>query len=175
MIAGTLFAAGLMSFEFVSFHLSSSGTVTQQWIPIFLALSTGLGVAASLVMGRLYDQLGTSVVVGAVCLSALFSPLVFLGSFWVALGGILLWGIGYATQDTLLKALISGVLPEGRRNFAFGAFYLGYGAGWLVGSVTSGLLYEHSRTALILFSLAVQLASVPFFIVAARWEPSSRR
>ena len=133
MVAGGLFAAGMMSFEFVSFHLSSTGTVTQQWIPIFLALSTGMGVAASLAMGRLYDRLGIAVVVGAVCLSALFSPFIFLGTFWVALGGMLLWGIGYATQDTLLKALIAGVLPEGRRNFAFGAFYLGYGAGCLPG------------------------------------------
>jgi MFS family permease len=174
MVAGGLFAAGLMSFEFVSFHLSSTGTVTQQWIPIFLALSTGMGVAASLAVGRLYDRLGISVVVGAVCLSALFSPLIFLGSFWVALGGMLLWGIGYATQDTLLKALIAGVLPEGRRNFAFGAFYLGYGAGWLAGSVTAGFLYEYSRTMLILFSVAVQLSSIPFFIMAARMEPSGR-
>jgi len=110
-----------------------------------------------------------------VCLSALFPPLVFLGGFWVALGGLLLWGIGYATQDTLLKALIASVLPEGRRNFAFGAFYLGYGAGWLLGSVTAGLLYEHSRTALIAFAVAVQLASVPFFIMGARRAPNSRR
>ena len=174
MVAGGLFAAGLMSFEFVSFHLSSTGTVTQQWIPIFLALSTGMGVAASLAMGRLYDRLGIAVVVGAVCLNALFSPFIFLGTFWVALGGMLLWGIGYATQDTLLKALIAGVLPEGRRNFAFGAFYLGYGAGWLAGSVTAGFLYEYSRTMLILFSVAVQLSSIPFFIMAARMEPSGR-
>jgi MFS family permease len=84
---------------------------------------------------------------------------------------MLLWGIGYATQDTLLKALIASVLPEGRRGLAFGVFYLGYGAGWLAGSVTTGLLYEHSRTALILFSVIVQLALIPFFVLAA---PKSR-
>src|SRR5437899_1006020 len=85
-------------------------------IPIFLALSTVMGVPASL-LGRLYDRIGISVVVGAVCLSALFSPIVFLGGFWVALAGMLLWGIGYATQDTLHKALIASILTEGRRNF----------------------------------------------------------
>jgi hypothetical protein len=42
MVAGTLFAAGLMSFEFISFHLSSTKVVTQHWIPIFLAISTGV-------------------------------------------------------------------------------------------------------------------------------------
>ena len=65
----------------------------------------------------------------AIIVSSLFSPLVFLGGFSVALGGMLLWGIGYATQGTLLKAVIAGVLPEGRRNLAFGLFYTGYGAG----------------------------------------------
>jgi len=123
------------------------------------------------VLGKLYDRIGIWVVVAAVCLSSLFSPLIFLGGFWVALAGLLLWGIGYATQDTLLKALIAGVMPEGRRSLAFGLFYVGYGVGWLAGSVTAGLLYEHSRTALIAFSMVVQLASVPFFILAARSGP----
>lgn len=168
MAAGTLFAAGLMSFEFISYHLSSTGVVTQHWIPLFLAFSTGVGVVASLALGRLYDRVGIWIVVVAVCLSALFSPLIFLGGFWIALAGMILWGIGYATQDTLLKAMIASVLPEGKRNLAFGVFYLGYGGGWLVGSVAAGLLYEYSRTGLIAFSLASQLAAVPFFILAAK-------
>jgi len=79
---------------------------------------------------------------------------------------MLLWGIGYATQDTLLKAVVAGVLPEGRRSLAFGLFYTGYGAGWLVGSVTTGLLYERSRVALVVFSVVVQLASLPVFLLA---------
>src|SRR5262249_12501268 len=88
--------------------------------------------------------------------------------FWVALAGLILWGIRYATQDTLLKALIASVIPEGRRNSAFGIFYLGYGGGWLVGSVTTGLLYDYSRTALITFSILTQIAAVPFFLAAAK-------
>jgi predicted MFS family arabinose efflux permease len=168
MIAGSLFAAGLMSFELISYHLSTTKVVAQIWIPIFLALSTAGGVGASLLLGRLYDRLGISIVIAAVCLSAFFPPLIFLGGFWIALAGILLWGIGYAIQDTLLKALIASVLPEGRPNLAFGIFYLGYGSGWLAGSVTTGLLYEHSRAALILFAVTAQLASLPFFALAAR-------
>jgi MFS family permease len=174
MVAGTLFAAGLMSFELISFHLSRTGVVTRHWIPLFLAISTGVGVVASLVLGRLYDRVGIGIVVAAVCLSALFSPLVFLGGFWIVLAGMILWGIGYATQDTLLKAVIAGVLPEGKRNLAFGVFYLGYGGGWLVGSITAGLLYAHSRTALIAFSFVTQLLAVPFFIFAAKASPSEQ-
>jgi Major Facilitator Superfamily len=168
MLAGSCFAAGLMSFELISYHLSSTGIVTRHWIPLFLALSTGMGVIASLILGKLFDRIGLPIVLAAVFLSALFSPFVFLGGFFVALLGMMLWGIGYATQDTLLKAIIAGVLPEGRRNLAFGLFYLGYGAGWLVGSVTAGLLYERSLPLLIAFSVAVQLASTPVFFVAQR-------
>jgi MFS family permease len=168
MVAGGCFAAGLMSFEFVSYHLTSSGTVTGHWVAIFLALATAAAIIASLLLGRLYDRIGIAAVVAAVILASLFSPLAFFGGFWLALAGLLLWGIGYAIQDTLLKVLIASVLPEGKRNLAFGLFYLGYGGGWLVGSVTAGLLYEYSRTAVVGFAAVVQLASIPFFILGAR-------
>ena len=166
MLAGTFFAAGLMSFELISYHLARAGLVTGAAIPVVLAIATVGGIVASLVFGRLHDRIGPQVVLIAVPLSALFPPLVFLGSFPVALLGMGLWGVGYATQDTLLKALIAGVLPEGRRNFAFGLFYAGYGSGWLLGSIATGLLYERSRPALIAFSVAAQLVALAVFFVA---------
>jgi MFS family permease len=170
MIAAACFGAGLMSFEFVSFHLASTGTVTGYWIPLFLVSATAASVAASLLLGRLYDRHGMRIILVAVLLSSLFPPLVFLGGFYTALAGLILWGIGYATQDTLLKALVAGMLPEGRRNLAFGLFYAGYGCGWLIGSVTTGLLYEQSLPLVIAFSVAVQLASLPLFLIAHRSE-----
>ena len=176
MLAAACFASGLMSFELISYHFSSSGTVTGYWIPTFLALSTAGGVIASLVLGRLYDRRGLPVVLAAVAVSAAFSPLVFLGTFFTALAGMMLWGVGYATQDTLFKALVASVLPEGKRNLAFGLFYAGYGGGWLVGSVGTGLLYDRSRLALVVFSIAAQLASLPIFVLAGhgqRSQPSS--
>lgn len=174
MIAASLFGAGLMSFELVAFHLSKSGIVTEHWLPIFLALATVASVIASLILGRLYDQIGIHGAIGAVILAAGFSPLVFLGGFWSALFGLLLWGIGYATQDTLLKVLIASELPEGKRNFAFGVFYLGYGGGWLIGSLVTGLLYEQSRWGLIAFAATVQLSAIPFFLLGAKTSGAKR-
>jgi MFS family permease len=171
MTAAAFFGAGLMSFEFVSFHFSSKGVVTGFWIPMFLAISTGASVATSLLFGRLYDRYGLRVILVAVLLSALFPPLVFLGGFYTSLAGLILWGIGYATQDTLLKALVAGMLPAGKRNLAFGLFYAGYGCGWLVGSVATGLLYEWSIPLVVAFSMVVQLGSLPLFIIAHRREP----
>lgn len=174
MIAASLFGAGLMSFELVAFHLSKTGIVTEHWLPIFLALATVASVIASLILGRLYDQIGIHSAIGAVILAAGFSPLVFLGGFWSALFGLLLWGIGYATQDTLLKVLIASELPEGKRNLAFGVFYLGYGGGWLIGSLVTGLLYEQSRWGLIAFAATVQLSAIPFFLLGAKTSGAKR-
>ena len=69
-------------------------------------------------------------------------------------------GAFYSKQSKLKmgNGPIAGVLPEGRRNLAFGLFYVGYGLGWLVGSVTMGLLYERSLPLLIAFSIVAQLA-----------------
>ena len=117
---------------------------------------------------RVFTRLGLPVVLVAVLLAAPFAALVFLGDFYVALIGMILWGIGFATQDTLLKAIIAGLLPQGKRNLAFGLYYAGYGCGWLVGSVTTGLLYDRSIPALVAFSVGVQLASLPLFVIADR-------
>ena len=172
MIAAACFGAGLMSFEFISIHLASHHTVTEHWIPAFLGISTGFGVLANLALGRLYDRAAIPTVVGAVFVSALFSPFVFLGGFGLALLGMLLWGVGYAVQDTLFKALVADRLPEGRRNFAFGIFYTGYGGGWLIGSIVTGLLYRISVPAVIAFSMAVQLGAIPLFLFARHQESS---
>jgi predicted MFS family arabinose efflux permease len=66
------------------------------------------------------------------------------------------------------------VLPQGKRNLAFGLFYAGYGVGWLIGSIATGLLYEQSRIALIVFAMVAQLASLPVFAIARRHEGDSR-
>jgi MFS family permease len=68
--------------------------------------------------------------------------------------------------------VVAGLLPEGKRNLAFGLFYAGYGLGWLIGSTTSGLLYEQSRSAVVVFCVAAQLAAIPLLALAARAKPS---
>jgi MFS family permease len=168
MLAGSCLAAGLMSFELISFHFAQTGTVSKQWIPVFFSLAMATNAVASLIFGRLYDRLGFPIVIVAVVLSSIFAPFVFLGNYAIALVGMIFWGIGFGAQDTLLKAIIAGLLPEGRRNLAFGLFYTGYGTGWLIGSVTTGFLYNESITLVIAFSVVVQLVSLPIFVIANR-------
>jgi MFS family permease len=173
MIAAACFGAGLMSFEFLSFHLSRTGRIEGVWIPLTLALATVAGIVASLLLGRLYDRSGSVVVAAAMAATALFSPMVFLGGSGLMLAGLLLWGVGYAVQDTLLKGVVAGMLPEGRRGLAFGLFYTGYGGGWLLGSIATGLLYRESGAAVVAFSVTTQAAAVPLFLLAQRAPSSS--
>lgn len=175
MLAGTCFAVGLMSYELISFHLTRTGLTGEVGAPVLLSVATGSGVLASLVMGRSYDRFGMPVVIVAVVLSALFTPLFFSGKWALVILSMPLIGIGYAVQDTLLKAMVAGALPAGRRNLAFGLFYAGYGCGWLVGSVAMGLLYSRSQFALTLLAVLAQLASLPLFVGAERCNAGERR
>jgi hypothetical protein len=168
MAGGAFFAAGLMSYELISFHLVTAGLISPSWMPVALAFATGTGVIANLALGHMFDRVGMNVVLAAVILSAFFTPLVFSGSLIAVLIAMPLWGVGYAVQDTLFKALVAGILPDRKRGLAFGLFYAGYGLGWLVGSVAVGLLYQRSHLALVLFAVAAQLCALPFFILGHR-------
>jgi hypothetical protein len=70
----------------------------------------------------------------------------------------------------LLSALVAGVLPEARRNLAFGLFYGGYALGWLLGAMAAGLLYEKSLIAAMAFAASFQLLPLPVFLLGARRE-----
>jgi hypothetical protein len=50
-------------------------------------------------------------------------------------------------QNTLLKAFVAGILPGGRRNMTFGLFYTHYGSGWLIRSITMGVLYNNRASS----------------------------
>jgi len=169
-VAGALIAAGFADFSLIAFHFQKAAVVAQSVVPVFYAVAMVTAACASLIFGRLLDQIGTPVVVFAFVLGAFFAPCVFLGGCALALVGMILWGIGMGAQDSLLKATLSGVVPADKRSTAFGVFDTVFGVAWFAGSAAMGLLYDKSITALIIFSVLLQLAALPFFIFAKRRE-----
>ena len=165
-IAGAFFAMGVMSYELGAYYLATSGRIGVVLIPVLLAFATGMGVFANLALGKLYDRSALPTFIGAVLVAALFTPLLFAGGFASLALAMIAWGVAYAVEDTLLQAVIAGVLPEGKRNLAFGLFYSLYGLGWLIGSIAMGFLYSHSLTLLIAFAMAATFTSLPLFFVA---------
>jgi MFS family permease len=166
VVAGALIAAGFADFSLIAFHFQKAGSVAQSLVPVFYSAAMVTSALAALVFGKLLDKLGRPAVVLAFFLGAFFAPCVFLGGSALALVGMILWGIGMGAQDSLLKAMLSGVIPPDKRSTAFGVFDTIFGVAWFAGSAAMGWLYDKSIPGLIIFSVALQLAALPFFLFA---------
>jgi predicted MFS family arabinose efflux permease len=99
--------------------------------------------------------------------SAGYAPFVFFGNATLACVGLILWGIGMGAEGSVIRALVTRVIPSAKRGTAFGFFDAGFGIAWFLGSAAMGLLYERSIVALVIFSAAAQLAALPFFLIAS--------
>jgi predicted MFS family arabinose efflux permease len=170
LAAVVLVAAGYADFPLIAYHFEKTASVPQLWIPIFYAVAMGVDALASLLFGYWFDRKGLSVLVFAALIAAFFAPLVFLGGFYLALGGMILWGIGMGAQESIMRAAIAQIVSFKKRGTAYGLFNAGYGIFWFLGSALMGRLYDISIPFLIAFSVLLQIASVPFFLSAGRMK-----
>jgi len=165
LAAVSLVAAGYVDFPLISFHFEKLSVVSKVWIPLFYAVAMGVDALSALFFGRLFDRIGLSILIVVSFLSSLFAPLVFLGGFNLALAGMALWGVGMGAQESIMRAAIADMVPMNKRSTAYGIFNAGFGLFWFLGSALMGVLYDVSISSLIIFSVVMQLASIPFFIV----------
>jgi MFS family permease len=159
-----LIGAGYADFPLIAYHFGKAAVAPPNWIPIFYAVAMGVDAIAALLLGRLFDRLGMSVIMAVSILSALFAPLVFLGGFHFALLGMVLWGIGMGAQESIIKAALAEMVPRDRRATGYGIFNAGFGLFWFLGSALMGILYDFSIGSLIFFSVIIQLCSIPIFL-----------
>jgi MFS family permease len=168
LAAAALVAAGFADFPLIAYHFEKTALSTADWIPVFYAVAMGVDALAAMVLGRLFDRIGLTVLIFVSLLSALFAPLVFLGGFYLALLGMVLWGAGMGAQESIMRAAIADMAPVDRRAAAYGIFNTGYGVLWFLGSALMGYLYDVSLPWLVAFSAIVQLLSVPLFFAVSR-------
>ena len=173
LAAGALIAAGFADFSLIGFHFRKASVVAENVIPIYYAAAMGAGAAGSLIFGRLLDKLGQPVIVVLFFVTALFAPLVFFGGVGLAFLGTVLWGLSMGAQDSLLKAVLTPIIPPGKRSSGFGLFDTVYGVAWFAGSALMGLLYDRSIFDLVVFSVVLQLAALPLLVAAARQRTSA--
>ena len=164
-LAGAFIAAGFVDFSLIALHFQQTAVVPQTVIPIFYAIAMALGAITALVFGRLYDKKGIIVVLIAFFVAALFAPFVFFGTFWWALFGMILWGLGLGVQESMLKAILTPVLAINKRSTGFGVFDTVFGIAWFVGSAALGLLYDTSIFGLVILSVVLQLLALPVFLM----------
>lgn len=164
LIAVALIAAGFVDFPLIAFHLQQAGLNQPTQIPLLYALAMGVDAIAALTFGYWFDRIGIATLIIAIVFSLGFAPLVFLGGSTFAVIGMVLWGIGMGAQESILKAVVAGMVSPERRGSAYGIFNTGYGIAWFLGSALMGVLYDRSIALLIVFSVLLQLIAIPFLI-----------
>jgi MFS family permease len=160
--AGVL-AMGFIDFPLLAYHLQNEHLVAPEVIPLLYAGAMGVVGLSAYLGGLLFDRLGIVVLAIGTLVSLLSLPLGFLGGSTAVVFGVACWGVGIGLQDATLRAGISQVVSMNKRGSAFGIFNGVYGVLWFVGSVVMGLLYGHSRPALVAFGAVLQLAAAVIF------------
>ncbi len=84
MIATALIAAGYADFALIAFHLARDHVLAPSVVPVLYALASLAGGLAALILGKLFDKRGLSVLLWTTIVPALYAPLVFLGGAWAA-------------------------------------------------------------------------------------------
>jgi MFS family permease len=173
LMGAALVAAGFADYSLIAYHFARAETFPSSWIAIFYAIAMGVSGTGSLVLGRLFDRFGFTVLVLLTLVSALFAPLVFLGDFWLALVGAAIWGLGMGVHESIIPAAVTPMVSSRRRASAFGAFTAGYGIFWFIGSALIGVLYDVSLPAVIAFCVITQLIAVPVFVWVGQRSPAT--
>lgn len=169
LIGISFFALGFANFALVVLHVSDAQLLAPERIPLLYAAAMLIDAVAALAFGWLFDRHGIKVLILATLVSAGCSAPIFLGGTigWLVCG-VLMWGVGMGAQESVLKSAVTVLVPRERRGRGFGLFQTAFGFCWFAGSWAMGALYTRSPLALVVFSIAAQLASVPFFWLSVR-------
>src|SRR5258708_3128757 len=152
-----LIAFGFADYALISYHFAMAHLMSPASVPMLYALAMGTAGLGSLAAGRWYDRRGLVMLLPSTLLVAAYAPLVFLGGFWAALGGMVLWGIGLGVHETVIAAAIARMVPTHRRARAYGLFTAIFGVAWFAGSATLGSLYDHSVSATVAVAALTQI------------------
>lgn len=155
-------AAGYVDFPLIAYHFEKA-EFPKAWIPIFFAVAMAMEGLSALICGKQFDKIGIRVLIYSTALAAFFVPLVFLTGFYGAFLGVILWGIGFGAQESVMRAVVAHIIRKKMRGTAYGVMNMCFGTAWFLGSALIGYLYDVSIPLLIAFSVAAQLAAIPIF------------
>ena len=168
MAFSAVFAAGFADFALIAFHLGKTHVVSEPLIPVFYSLAMVTDGIAALVLGKMFDRIGLKTLIIASLLSAGSAPLCFLGGTYGIIGGLVLWGIGMASQESVMRAVITTLVSKERRATAHGLQNAVFGLSWFAGSALLGVLYDISILSLAIVSAALQVISVILLLWVGR-------
>lgn len=168
MAAVSFIGAGYVDFALIAYHFKKVEAISDAWVPILFSISMGAAGVSALIFGRLFDLLGLSVLIFAIGISSLFSLFVFIDGFDLSLIGMILWGIGLGAQESIMRAFVANIVPMNKRGTAYGILNISFGVSWFLGSALMGFLYDVSLILLVIFSLGIQLLSLPIIFAVKK-------
>lgn len=157
-------AAGYVDFSLIAYHFEKMAVIPNVWIPVFFSIAMAADGLAALIFGRLYDIKGISILILITAFSSFFTPLVFIDGFYFALFGMILWGIGLGSQESIMRAVVANLVQMDKRGTAYGTLNIWFGVFWFLGSALMGFLYDISILSLIICSMGIQLAAIPILL-----------
>lgn len=160
--------AGFVDYPIIAYHLELKHVASPVWIPLVYSVAMGVEGLASLLLGKWFDRKGMIALIVSTALSACLAPFAFFGTFSWAVVGIILWGIGMGSQQSIMRAIIAHLVGPKKRATAYGLFNLWFGISWFLGSFLMGYLYDISLIALVIFSVSIQLIAVPIFLFISK-------
>jgi MFS family permease len=163
--------AGFATFGVLAYHQEVRHVLPADLIPITYAAAMAAAALAALGSGRLYDRIGLRGLVIALPLSAAVPVLSFSTSPTLVWAGAVVWGAAMGIHESTMRAAVADLVPAARRGTSYGIFTAAYGLAWLAGSTLIGVLYSHSVNAIIVYTVATQMAALILFIPLAMRSP----
>jgi MFS family permease len=165
LVFTALTICGYPHFQLVSYHFKKIQIVGDEVIPVLFAVAMGVDALTAIVAGFLFDRFRLKILFLIPIFSMPITILAFgIDNLIAVIFSVILWGIVMGFQETIMKSAIAELVTAERRGFAFGIFHGLFGLAWFVGSFIMGKLYEVSIFYLVLFSIALQVLSLLFYL-----------
>lgn len=153
---------GFATFGVLSFHMVTRGLLSATAVPVIYAAAMVVDGLAALATGWAYDRIGPRVLIVLPIIAAAIPAVAFTDHTGWVIAGAVLWGAALGIQESTLRAVVADLVPPQRRATAYGLYAAVLGVATAAGGTLTGLLYEHSITALIAVVIAVQILALGF-------------
>jgi MFS family permease len=165
-VAIGLSTVGLIPVALILYKGASIVGPSQQWlIPVLYVVVQAVDAPIALIAGLAFDKVGIKMLV--LPLAASFLPMLFIsyGGLTEVILACIAYGVVLGMQESVYRAVISGLAPAGARGTAFGIFNTFLGLGVIIAGPIFGFFLESQLIILPLVYVAVTQVAAMFLLL----------